>query len=61
MMSSSIGPSGVEITILVEGTLRLEPVNREKKPDRAFIVVVDEASEWILGAGEGALDVDGVA
>ena len=62
MISSSRGPSGVVITgVVVAGTLRVEPVKREKKPDLAFVVDAVETSDLILGAGEGALEVDGVA
>ena len=38
----------------------LAPVNREKNPDLGF-VVFDEALSRILGAGDGAFEVAGVA
>ena len=46
--------------------LRSEPPKRptllkKPPPPRALAVCVDEVSEWILGEGEGAFDVAGVA
>lgn len=65
MMSSSSGPSGVEMAGLefAVGTVREEP-NREKKPDRVSLGVeawVEDAWECILGAREEAAEVEGVA
>ena len=65
MISSSIGPSGVDVTGLAAGAaLSAEPPHRPKKPDRCFgcvVVCVDDESERILGDGEAALEVAGVA
>lgn len=59
MINSSTGPSGDEMTGLA--CTGVDPPKREKNPDFCFAVCVDEVSDLILGDGEGALDVAGVA
>ena len=65
MMSSSTGPSGVELTGLGPWrALKLEAPQRPKNPERCFVgvaVCVDDASERMLGDGDAAFDVAGVA
>jgi hypothetical protein len=64
MMSSSIGPSGVEVTGLTTSVaLWLELPQRPNNPERCFAVVVcvEDVSEWMLGDGDTALEVAGVA
>ena len=65
MISSSTGPSGVELTGFATGwALRLEAPQRPKNPGRcldAVAVCVDEVSERMLGEGEAAFEVAGVA
>ena len=65
MISSSTGPSGVELTGFATGwALRLEAPHRPKNPGRCFdvvVVCVDDALEWMLGEGEVAFEVAGVA
>ena len=63
MMSSSIGPSGVDVTGLTVGA-GLELPHRPKRPERCFVwvaVCVEDVSERILGEGDVALEVAGVA
>lgn len=65
MISSSTGPSGVELTGLAAcWALRFEAPHRPKRPERCFVgvaVCVDDESERMLGDGDGALEVAGVA
>lgn len=57
-----MGPSGVELTGFATGwALRFEAPQRPKKLERCFVVCVDDASERMLGEGEAAFEVAGVA
>jgi hypothetical protein len=65
MINSSIGPSGVVGTGFGKGSaVNKEPPKRlilPNSPRGALTVLFDVDAEIILGEGEGALDVAGVA